>query len=122
MSKDKVGRKITGDGLPESLTPFVCGFAGYGNVSCGAQEIYDLLPVEEICPKELGKIAKSGVASNRKVYKVVFREEDIVEPKNEAARFELLDYYNHPEKYRSQFERYLPHLQLLKYKCEWQKM
>ena len=39
------GENIRWDGLPEAVRPFVCGFAGYGAVSRGAQEIYDLLPV-----------------------------------------------------------------------------
>ncbi|MCD4655255.1 hypothetical protein K8T06_15140, partial [bacterium] len=39
-----VGVDIRRNGLPKLLTPFVCGFTGYGNVSKGAQEIYDLLP------------------------------------------------------------------------------
>jgi alpha-aminoadipic semialdehyde synthase len=30
-----------------------------------------------------------------------------------GAVFELTDYFNHPEKYRSQFERHLPHLSVL---------
>ena len=29
------------------------GFTGYGQVSTGAQEIYDLLPVREVVPAEL---------------------------------------------------------------------
>ena len=33
----KVGEQIRRDGLPEACRPFVCGFAGYGQVSQGAQ-------------------------------------------------------------------------------------
>ena len=36
---------IRTEGLPEALVPLVCGFTGYGHVSQGAQEIFDLLPM-----------------------------------------------------------------------------
>ncbi|MDH5186686.1 MAG: hypothetical protein OEW70_06430, partial [candidate division WOR-3 bacterium] len=42
----EVGKKIAEDGLDASLLPLVCGITGYGNVSQGAQEIFDLLPFE----------------------------------------------------------------------------
>ena len=51
--------KIKNDGFPKSLTPFVIGFAGYGNVSKGAQEILDLLPVKEINPNKINFIFKN---------------------------------------------------------------
>ena len=108
-----VGEAIQRKGLPESLTPLVCGFAGYGQVSQGAQEIYDLLPVETISPAELAAFVQSGNHSNKKVYKVVFKEEDMARPLDPKHRFELQDYYQHPEKYRGRFEEYLPYLTLL---------
>jgi len=104
------GEAIRRDGLPPGLTPFVCGFTGYGNVSKGAQEIFDLLPVREVSPDAL---PGPGEGSDREVCKVVFREEDMVAPRTEGASFELQDYYDHPEKYESRFDRYLPRLTLL---------
>ncbi len=108
-----VGEAIQREGLPESLTPLVCGFAGYGQVSQGAQEIYDHLPVETISPTDLAAFVQSGNYSSKKVYKVVFKEEDMVRPVDPKDRFELQDYYQHPEKYRGRFEEYLPYLTLL---------
>ncbi len=105
-----VGEEIARDGLPREISPLVVGFAGYGNVSRGAQEILSLFPVEEVSPVELPKM---GEGSNRRVYKVVFREEDMVEPIEPGAEFDLQDYYAHPERYRGVFERYLPHLDVL---------
>ena len=43
-----VGDRIRDEGLPPSVVPLIVGVAGYGNVSGGAQEILDLLPVVEI--------------------------------------------------------------------------
>jgi alpha-aminoadipic semialdehyde synthase len=87
----------------------VIGFAGYGNVSQGAQEIFDLLPHEEIDPRKLEAfMARENVPTDR-LYKVVFKEEHLVEPA-EGQAFELQDYYKNPGRYRGIFDRYLPHL------------
>jgi alpha-aminoadipic semialdehyde synthase len=108
-----VGKRIEEEGLPEPLVPLVFGLAGYGNVSQGAQEILDLLPVREIAPEELPSVAAGVDHPKDLVYKVVFKEEHMVEPISPEDRFELQDYYNHPEKYRSKFEDYLPYLTVL---------
>ena len=107
----RVGRAIESDGLPDSLTPLICGLTGYGNVSKGAQEILDILPVREIAPQELDSEVVQGSA--KLIYKVVFREEHTVEPVSPKGEFELADYYGHPDRYRSRFESYLPHLTVL---------
>jgi alpha-aminoadipic semialdehyde synthase len=109
-----IGEEIRRSGLPAALQPFVCGFAGYGNVSQGAQEIYDLLPVRAISPEELPSVTPTP----RDCYKVVFREEHMVElrpgqPAPATGRFELQDYYDHPEKYQSRFFAHVPHLTVL---------
>jgi alanine dehydrogenase len=105
----EVGEAIRSKGLPKELAPFVCGFTGYGNVSLGAQEMYDLLQCETVAPDALGSIE----ARSDRVYKVEFREEHLVEPVRDGALFQLQEYYDHPERYRSKFERYLPHLNVL---------
>jgi alpha-aminoadipic semialdehyde synthase len=46
------------------------------------------------------------------VYKVVFKEEDMVE-RIDGTPFELQDYYMNPGNYRSKFEQYLPHISML---------
>ncbi len=106
-----VGRDIKTNGLPESLTPLIIGFSGYGNVSLGAQEILDLLPVQEITPDKIESVFKNP--STKVVYKVVFKEEHMVEPIATGKPFDLQDYYSHPEKYRSTFEQYVPSLSIL---------
>ncbi|MFH1420221.1 MAG: bifunctional lysine ketoglutarate reductase /saccharopine dehydrogenase family protein [Planctomycetota bacterium] len=104
-----VAERIRRDGLPEQLRPFVCGFAGYGQVSQGAQEIYDVLPVEEVSPDALdGLTAEANVC-----YKTVFHEEHMVEPVEPSRAFELQDYYGHPKRYRSRFFPLLQHLTLM---------
>jgi hypothetical protein len=108
----KIGDQIKRAGLPAALQPLVCGFAGYGNVSLGAQEIFDLLPVREIKPHELVNVPPAA----RECYKVVFREEHMAEltaGKSGGAPFDLQDYYHHPEKYRGKFFPYVQHLTAL---------
>jgi saccharopine dehydrogenase (NAD+, L-lysine-forming) len=107
----EVGKEIITNGLPQSLTPLIIGFAGYGNVSAGAQEILDLLPVQEIQPEEIESIVKKP--SNKVIYKVVFKEEHLVEPNLPDKKFYLQDYYSHPESYRPVFEKYIPSLSIL---------
>jgi len=106
----EVGHQIAREGLAQALTPLICGFAGYGNVSQGAQQIYELLPVREIAPDDL---ATFDERDPHHVYKVVFKEQDMVEPISVDTAFQLQHYYDHPEQYRPQFERHVPHLTLL---------
>jgi alpha-aminoadipic semialdehyde synthase len=107
-----VADRIVRQGLPESIAPLICGFAGYGNVFRGANEIIDLLPVVEIEPDQVSEVGTSSSALHT-VYKVVFKEENTVRPRSPDDSFELQDYYDNPEKYRSKFESYLPYLTLL---------
>jgi alpha-aminoadipic semialdehyde synthase len=109
----KVGWTIHEKGLDSSLVPFVCGFAGYGRVSQGAQDIFDLLPFEEVLPEDLGVLIQSKKYTSNKLYKVVFEEKHMVEPKSKNDSFELQDYYDSPEKYISVFDRYLEALTIL---------
>lgn len=107
-----VSEKIEEEGIPEDIVPVVIGINGYGHVSEGVKSLLNQLPFVEISPKELLKL-KENSSSKYKVYKVVFKEEDMVEPINPKKKFELQDYYNHPENYKSIFDRYLPHLTIL---------
>jgi len=107
------GERIRSEGLPEALSPFVCAFAGYGNTYRGAAEVFDLLPFRDVEPGEVPGLFASGPPDRHSVYKAVFHEEHTVEPVSSWDRFELQDYYLHPEKYRSRFETYLPYLSLL---------
>ncbi len=85
-----VGARIREQGIAPSLHPLVVGFTGGGNVSRGAQEILDHLPVVEIDPEELAGLGDRTALSRRVIYKVVFRRPD-----------------------RLQFSRHLPHLTVL---------
>jgi len=61
------GEAIAKYGLPEDLCPFTAVFTGDGNVSKGAQEIFDLLPVKWVDPNELRDI-KHGAKSRERTH------------------------------------------------------
>ncbi|MFP4548606.1 MAG: hypothetical protein ACLFQM_10790 [Fidelibacterota bacterium] len=102
-----VNNEIRTKGLP---FPVIIGVTGYGNVSIGAQEIIDLLPVETLTPDELVTTDKTQLARDR-IYKVIFKEKDLVRRKD--GKFDLMDYYNHPEHYESKFTQYLEKLNIM---------
>lgn len=108
-----IGQLIAENGIPHELRPFVIGFTGYGNVSNGAQEICGLLPVKEITPEKLLALKNRKKLPDNIVYKVIFREEHLVKPNDPEKEFDLQDYYNNPQNYHSQFEKYIPHLSML---------
>ncbi len=110
---EKVGWKVHEQGIPPSLVPLVCGFLGYGHVSQGAQEIFDLLPHQVLEPDRLPSFVEEGNYSSSRLYKVVFREEDLVKPVAPGMEFNLQDYYQNPHRYVPVFESYLPHLTIL---------
>lgn len=104
-----LGDRLRAGGVPAALRPCVCGFAGYGQVSSGAQEIFDALPVEEVAPADLASLPPSEATC----YKVVFHEEHLVRRRDASRPFELQEYYDHPERYASDFFQYAPHLTML---------
>ena len=106
-----IGSEIDEHGFPTELCPLVVGFAGYGNVSRGAQEIFDLLPFKILSAEALVEMAENFSNDNLNLFKVVFSEDDLVRPRQGA--FDLQDYYAHPEKYEAKFEIYLPLLTIL---------
>jgi alpha-aminoadipic semialdehyde synthase len=93
------------------LCPLIVGFAGYGNVSRGAQEIFDLLPYKILSAEAMTEMAENFSNDNLNLFKVVFSEDDMVRPRQGV--FDLQDYYAYPEKYESKFENYLPLLSIL---------
>jgi len=117
----RIGKKIAAEGLGQHREPLIIGIAGYGNVSRGCQEILDCLPVREIAVADLAATAKASVDEVGPLIKVVFREEDMVEPRSSDAQFVLQDYYQHPRNYVGVFERHLPSLDLLANTIYWEE-
>ncbi|MCF8261204.1 MAG: hypothetical protein K9J12_10550 [Melioribacteraceae bacterium] len=104
-----IGEDIKLNGIPKELKPLIVGFAGYGNVSKGAQEIFDVLPFKQIKPEEISNVNKDADI----IYKVVFEEKHLVENIENPSSFDLNDYFSNPADYKSKFEKYIPYLTML---------
>jgi alpha-aminoadipic semialdehyde synthase len=116
----EIGDAIKKDGLPEALSPFTIGILGYGNVSGGAQQIFDCLPVQRIAANEINAFVSQGRGNRHTVYLTVFKEEDLVKPIEAGAAFGLQEYFDHPERYESRFEQFLPSFTILVNAVYWE--
>lgn len=110
-----IGEDIMRRGLPLELQPFVVAFTGDGNVSLGAQEMFELLPHVVVSPAELEELVASRKWNPRVLYKTVARTEDYVERISEPGTpFNREHYRSHPEDYQSVFHtRIAPHCSLI---------
>ena len=86
--------------MPKSIGPLTFVFTGSGNVSQGAQEMFQELPYEYVEPKDLPQVAHFGTTN--KVYASVVRRDDHLARKEDGG-FDPDDYEIHPEKYYSSF-------------------
>lgn len=117
----EIGAGIRRDGLPAALVPLIVGFTGYGHVSQGAQEMFDLLPSDEIEPEEFAAFVGRGKFPPYRVHKTVFFEEHLVRPRDPSRAFDLRDYYDRPEGYESRFEEYVPAMTVVVNGVFWSK-
>jgi alpha-aminoadipic semialdehyde synthase len=108
-----IGERIRREGIPLELSPFTIGILGYGNVSQGAQQIFDCLPTQRIAADEINAFVSEGRGNRNTVYLTVFEEQDLVAPIAPESGFNLQEYFDHPERYVSRFEQFLPSLTLL---------
>lgn len=84
--------------MPRSIGPLTFVFTGSGNVSQGAQEIFQELPYEYVDPKDLPQVTELG--STNKVYAtVVSRDDHLV--RRDGQPFDAKDYEQNPEAYYS---------------------
>lgn len=96
------------------------GVTGYGRVSGGAQEALDALDPVTVTPGDVEALV-ADPPPDRRVYKVVFREEDTVEPTEAGAAFDFADFCAHPDRYRGTFARFLPLLSVLVNAVYWEE-
>ena len=65
-------------GLPKAFQPFIVGFTGRGNVSKGAQEVFQLLPHEYISVTDLPKVVRGETDLGTKIGLVEVTQEAMV--------------------------------------------
>ena len=115
-----VARAIRKEGFPPKMTPMIVGILGHGNVSAGAQEILDLFDPIEIHPRDLGRFIRHQKKRSKQVYKIVFtREEKLRAKDGEGFYFE--EYLEHPSRFESNMDQYLPHLNMLINTAYWDR-
>lgn len=86
--------------MPKSVGPLTFVFTGTGNVSKGAQEMFNALPCEFVEPHELKEVSRSG--DLRKVYGTVLSRHHHLVRKHDGL-YDPVDYDKHPELYTSRF-------------------
>nr|XP_006122637.2 alpha-aminoadipic semialdehyde synthase, mitochondrial [Pelodiscus sinensis] len=86
--------------MPKSIGPLTFVFTGTGNVSKGAQEVFNELPYEFVEPHELREVSKSG--DLRKVYGTVLSRHHHLVRKSDGV-YDPEEYDKHPELYTSRF-------------------
>ncbi|XP_037539586.1 alpha-aminoadipic semialdehyde synthase, mitochondrial [Nematolebias whitei] len=86
--------------MPKSIGPVTFCFTGTGNVSKGAQDIINELPVEYVEPHELKDVSETGDMT--KVYATVLSRRHHLVRKSDGI-YDPMEYENHPELYTSHF-------------------
>lgn len=96
------GYEISLGMMPKSIGPITFIFTGSGNVSQGAQEIFQELPIEYIPPDMLRKVSEHG--SQNKLYGCEVSRTDHLE-RREGGGFDPQEYEEFPERYISTFNK-----------------
>lgn len=94
------GYEISMGLMPKSIGPVTFCFTGTGNVSKGAQDIINELPVEYVEPHELKDVSQTGDLT--KVYATVLSRHHHLMRKSDGI-YDPMEYENHPELYTSHF-------------------
>ncbi|XP_055542095.1 alpha-aminoadipic semialdehyde synthase, mitochondrial [Wyeomyia smithii] len=88
--------------MPKSIGPLTFIFTGSGNVSQGAQEVFQELPIEYVPTEALRKVAEHG--SQNKLYACEVSRADHLE-RQDGGGFDPVEYDQYPERYISTFNK-----------------
>ncbi|KAH7574492.1 hypothetical protein JRO89_XS03G0302800 [Xanthoceras sorbifolium] len=126
-----VGEEIAVQGLPSGICPLVFVFAGSGNASVAAQEIFKLLPHTFVSPSSLPDLFVKAKDSSEptgtskrdfQVYGCITTYEDMVKHKDDMGAFDKEDYHAHPENYSPIFhEKIAPYASVIFNCIYWKK-
>uniref|UniRef100_A0A8D0DBY0 Aminoadipate-semialdehyde synthase n=1 Tax=Sander lucioperca TaxID=283035 RepID=A0A8D0DBY0_SANLU len=94
------GYEISMGFMPKSIGPVTFCFTGTGNVSKGAQDILNELPVEYVEPHELKAVSETG--DMNRVYATVLSRHHHLCRKSDGI-YDPMEYEHHPELYTSHF-------------------
>lgn len=114
----EIGDRLRRVGLPGGVGPLVIGIMGSGNVAQGVWEVISRLPLERVEPEELEALGGEGDRPPNLVYAVTFRRPHRLA--REDGGFDARELADHPERYRSVMDRWLPHLTVLVNAVYWE--
>jgi len=97
-----IGEQIKEHGVPNDLGPMVFVFVGDGNVSLGAQEVFQSLPHKYLKAKDLKALFDSKNYDCHVIYGVMVNDDDYIRRKDGKA-FERPYYRSHPQEHYSIF-------------------
>ncbi len=107
-----LSEKIRRNGLDRRLSPFIIGITGHGHVSQGAAETLNPLCPIEIHPRDMQRFVRHQKKMNNRIYSITFLREEKFRGK-EKRGFYFEEYLKYPDRFESNLDRYLPHLNLL---------
>uniref|UniRef100_A0A7S2SNY8 Saccharopine dehydrogenase (NAD(+), L-glutamate-forming) n=1 Tax=Rhizochromulina marina TaxID=1034831 RepID=A0A7S2SNY8_9STRA len=101
-----LGEEISRDGLPEGIGPLVFAFVGGGNVTKGAQEVFECLPHRMVEPEELEDLVRHGDRHEARhmLYGTYVQQHHLVRRISDHG-FDKVEYYAHPDRYEPVFHK-----------------
>jgi len=108
----RLGDRIRHGGLPAGLRPVVIAILGSGNVSRGAQEICERLPVQEIRPDELLGLDEDRDRPRNLLFLTRFSRFERLR-RRKGGGFDAAEYATAPELYESALTPLLPRITAL---------
>ncbi|KAF9971118.1 hypothetical protein BGZ73_005985 [Actinomortierella ambigua] len=114
LALQALGNTIMDEGTPREFGPMTFVFTGNGNVSKGAQSVFQSLPHEYVDPKDLPRIAQSKNARLDRVYAAEVNIHDHIVHKDKGVFTSMDEYYQHPERFVSNFSHNIaPHTSMV---------
>lgn len=115
------GEDISRFGLPDIICPFTFVITGRGNVSKGAQEIFDLLPHQYVPAKDFASFVTNKKGDNKRLYGCIANSEDFMRP-IDGSEYARDEYFAHPGKFMSTFASdFLPYANVVVNGIYWEK-
>ncbi len=108
----RVGERIRKRGLPTGLRPVAFAFTGSGNVSQGAQEVFERLPFENLEPEALAALPEDRDRPRHVLFRTVLGRAQRFR-RRQGGGFDAAELQAHPERYESALDALLPHLTVL---------
>ncbi len=115
----RLGEHVRHLGFPTPRRPIVCGFTGSGNVTQGAMEVFERLPVADIEPEELLELPEDRDRPRNVLYRCRFERHHRYR-RIDGGEFDPAELERHPERFESGLAPYLPHLSLLVHGAYWE--